>query len=150
MIQTVLVPTDGSEHADKAVAFAADLAQKYGARIVLLHVMTDVGTGRVPDELRGLQRLEHVDVTERDIRQAAVNELLRTAEKTARAHGAEAVETVVLEGRPASGILDCARERGVDLIVMGSRGVGDLKGLLMGSTSHKVAHLAECTCVSVR
>jgi nucleotide-binding universal stress UspA family protein len=46
--------------------------------------------------------------------------------------------------------LQRARDRHVDMIFLGSRGLGDAKGLLMGSVSHKVAHLAECTCVSVK
>ncbi len=150
MVKIILVPTDGSEHADKAVAFAADIAQKYGAQVSLLHVMSDLGSGRVPEELRGLARLEHVEITERDIRQSAANELLRRAERRAREHGAARVESVIEHGDPTRRILDCAEAREADLIVMGSRGLGDLRGLLMGSVSHKVGHLAKCTCVTVR
>ena len=150
MVKIILVPTDGSEHADKAIAFAADIAQKYGAQVSLLHVMRDPGNGRVPEELRGLARLEHVEITERDIRQSAANELLRRAEQRAREHGAERVESVIEQGDPTGRILDCARAREADLIVMGSRGLSDLKGLLLGSVSHKVGHLAKCTCVTVR
>jgi nucleotide-binding universal stress UspA family protein len=47
-------------------------------------------------------------------------------------------------------ILRGARDRAVDMIVLGSRGFGDAEGLLLGSVSHKVAHLAACTCVTVR
>jgi nucleotide-binding universal stress UspA family protein len=150
MVKSILVPTDGSEHADKAIAFAADIAQKYDARVSLLHVMSDLGSGRVPEELRGLARLEHVEITERDIRQSAANELLHRAERRAREHGAARVERVIEHGDPTRRILDCARAREADLIVMGSRGLGDLKGLLLGSVSHKVGHLAKCTCVTVR
>ncbi len=150
MVETILVPTDGSDHADKAVAFAADVAPKYGAGIVLLHVLRDPGTGRVPDELRGLGRLEHVNITERDIRQAGANELLQRAEALAREHGAIRIDSVIEEGDPTQRILARAENCGADLIVMGSRGLGDLQGLLLGSVSHKVAHLAKCTCITVR
>lgn len=150
MVETILVPTDGSEHAEKAVAFAADIAPKYGAKLVLVHVLSDPGTGRVPNELRGLARLEHVDITERDIRQAGANELLQHAEKMAREHGATEIERVIEEGDPTRRILDRAEACKADLIIMGSRGLGDLQGLLLGSVSHKVGHLAKCTCITVR
>lgn len=150
MVETILVPTDGSEHADKAVAFAADIAVRYGAGMVLLHVLGDPGTGRVPDEMRELGRLEHIRITEQDIRQAGANELLHNAETKAREHGATQIEKVIEVGDPTRRILACAEARGADLIVMGSRGLGDLKGLLLGSVSHKVGHLAKCTCITVR
>ena len=53
-------------------------------------------------------------------------------------------------GDPAERILDCAKREHVDMIVMGTRGLSDLKGLLMGSVSHKVSHLADCACVTVK
>jgi nucleotide-binding universal stress UspA family protein len=63
MIKTILVPVDGSEHANKAVAFASDLAQKYDARLIAVHVMPETASDRVPPELRDYERLEHVQVT---------------------------------------------------------------------------------------
>jgi len=150
MIKTIIAATDGSEAAAKAVALAADLAQKYGAKIVLVHVVEDWGRNRVPDELQSYARLEHMEITERDVRQAAADEILRRAEDDAREHGAADVESLIEEGSPATRILAVAKARGADLIVLGSRGLGDLKGLLLGSVSHKVSHLAEVTCVTVR
>ena len=150
MVETILVPTEGSDHADKAVAFAADIAQKYQADIVLLHVLSDPGGGRVSGELRGLARLEHLDIAECDFRQAGASELLQRAEALAREHGADRIDRVIEEGDPTRRILACAEDRGADLIVMGSRGLGDLPGLLLGSVSHKVGHLAKCTCITVR
>ena len=150
MISTILVPTDGSEHAAKAVRFAADLAQKYGAHMILLHIVSDRGSGRVPEELRAYARMEHVEITERDLLRGAAEEILRRAKETADAAGAQSVETMIEDGSPAARILNRAKAGGADLIVMGSRGLGDLQGLLLGSVSHKVSHLAECTCVTVR
>jgi len=150
MVETILVPTDGSDHANKAVAFAGDIAPKYGAAIILLHVLSDPGSGRVPIEIRELAGLENIRITEHDIRQAGANELLHTAEDQARKHGAAKIEQVIEEGDPTRRILACAKARGADLIVMGSRGLGDLQGLLLGSVSHKVGHLAKCTCITVR
>ena len=56
----------------------------------------------------------------------------------------------VVGGRPADTIVAAAERDKADMIVMGSRGFSDLKGLLLGSVSHKVSHLAPCTCVTVK
>ncbi len=150
MVDTILVPTDGSDHANKAVAFAGDIAPKYGATLILLHVLSDPGSNRVPDELRELARLEHIRMTEHDIRQAGAKELLNSAEARAREHGATKVQQTIEEGDPTRCILASAEAHGAEMIVMGSRGLGDLQGLLLGSVSHKVGHLAKCTCITVR
>ena len=47
-------------------------------------------------------------------------------------------------------VLEAARKHEADIIVMGTRGLGGLEGLIMGSTAHKVSHLAPCTCITVR
>jgi len=150
MIKTILVPTDGSDHAAKAVSFAADLAAKYGARMVLLYVVSDWGSGRVPDELRGYEKLEHVQITERDICKGIANEILQNAASAARKQGVSEPETLLENGQPAKAILGAAKAQGADLIVMGSRGLGDAQSLLLGSVSHKVSHLSECTCITVK
>lgn len=150
MISTILVPTDGSEHAAKAVGFAADLAAKYGAKIHLVHVLPDMGTSNIPQELRSYARLEHVEVTERDVIKSIAEEILHRGTTEARAHGAGEIETTMAVGGPAEETLKLAKQTHADLIVMGSRGLGDLKGLLMGSVSHKVSQLAPCTCITVK
>jgi nucleotide-binding universal stress UspA family protein len=53
-------------------------------------------------------------------------------------------------GDPAKEILSVAAEEHADIIIMGRRGMGDLAGLLLGSVSHKVSHLAECACLTVK
>ena len=150
MIKTILVPTDGSDHSEKAVGFAADLAEKYGAKVHLLHVLRDPGSANIPPDLRSYARIEHVQVTQREVIREIANEILEKAEHTAREHGAKEVESSIEIGSPAEWILDAARAREADLIVMGTRGLGDFQGLIMGSTAHKVTHLAPCTCITVR
>ena len=77
-------------------------------------------------------------------------ELMAAASKLAAEAGCDAVETVVRGGYPAEQILRYARQQKIDIIVMGSRGLSNLKGLLLGSVSHRVNNLAECTCITVR
>ena len=60
------------------------------------------------------------------------------------------MQTVLEDGNPADTIVRVAKRLQVDMIFLGSRGLSDAKGMLMGSVSHKVAHLAQCTCVSVK
>ena len=150
MITSILVPVDGSAHALAAVELASDLAQKYDARLTLVHVMTELGSGRVPDELRDLARLEHVDLTDSDLLKGVATRILDDAERKAREKGFRRTETVLEAGDPGQRIVDLAKERKADLIVMGRRGLGDLRGLLLGSVSHKVAQLAGCACLTVK
>lgn len=150
MFETILVPVDGSVHALKSADMAGDLAAKYDAKVILLHVMEKAGGGRIPEELRELERIEHVILTESDALQSVSDEILSAARKQAQARGAAAVESESAVGDPAKQIVELARERNVDLIVMGRRGLGDLTGLLLGSVSHKVTHLADCACLTVK
>ncbi len=76
--------------------------------------------------------------------------MISRAAEAAREQGATKIETVIAQGDPARAILSESRKRGVDAIVMGSRGLSDLKGFVVGSVSHKVAHTAECTVITVR
>ena len=78
------------------------------------------------------------------------NRLINAARTRAQAKGVRAVEITLADGDPAETIVDRAKSLDADMIVMGSRGLGAAKGLLIGSVSHKVGHLAECTCVTVK
>ncbi len=178
MFKTILVATDGSDHADKAIAVAGDLAAKYGANMTLLHVLLRrnaaaadlrklIDIEKRPDGLREeFERFESMggatSVASADgavavsmplpseVLVAVGNALIDKAEGIAKEHGATKIDRVVTEGDPADVILNCAKDRNADLIVMGTRGLSDLKGLFVGSVSHKVSHLANCTCITVR
>ena len=56
----------------------------------------------------------------------------------------------VVQGDPAEMIINYTREKGVDMIVLGSRGLGQIRGVFLGSVSSKVCHAADCTCVTVK
>jgi nucleotide-binding universal stress UspA family protein len=75
-------------------------------------------------------------------------EILQRAVQVVWAVSAQ-IYTEMLEGDPAETILDVARSRNCDLIIMGARGLGKLPGLLLGSTSQKVLSLAPCPVLIV-
>lgn len=148
MIRLILAPTDGSAHADKAVSLAGNLSQVYEAKIVLLHALPDIVNHGIPKHHQNLADAEKLQIG--DVMISVGEEILRRAEALARERGAEAIETSMPSGHPARAILDYATARSVDLIVMGSRGLSNLEGLMLGSVSHKVSHLAPCSCLTVR
>lgn len=86
----------------------------------------------------------------RDAIEAFGRQILAGANETAKKTGVTEVRTIAQDGDPARAILDCAKREKPDMIVLGRRGLSDLQGLLMGSVSHKVSHLADCACLTVR
>lgn len=175
MIKTILVPVDGSEHARKAAVLAGDIAEKYGAEVVLLHVA--IPGNRLPEGLRRMAEVEHLvdperhqedmgagvpgdtaaavrDRTESDIADEASTRvgqwLLEQAERSVREKGVSTIHKRLESGDPVEAILKSAQALPANLVVMGSRGLSDLEGLLLGSVSHKVSQLAKCSCITVK
>lgn len=174
MFKTIVVALDGSDHAEKALNLAIDLSAKYAARLVLIHVLL-----RNADESE-IERLASVEERDEVIREnadtvrkalafasgvggsyvppdvpAALLQsvgvgLLDAAKRKAEENGVTDVDTFIEDGDAAKQILERAEEEAADAIVLGSRGLGDLKALLIGSVSHKVAQLAPCTCIAVK
>lgn len=145
MIKNILVPVDGSKYSKKALELACDLADKYDAGLHLLHVILS------PEAKHTLVlggASVTVDASEEEIEKAG-HKVIEAAKKIAGEHGRNKVETEVVGGPTAQRILEYAKDNDVDMIVMGSRGLSDISGLLVGSVSHKVSHLARCTCVTV-
>ncbi len=175
MIRTIIAATDGSAAAQKAVELAGDLAAKYRARLVLVHVLQH---RRLPKDARHLLEVEHLAQVPEAQRPAVADmaamlagtidrgsetgaalrrvlelwgqQILDEAAATARERGAENVSVSLQEGDPVQHILECAEREKADLIVVGSRGLGDLKGLFLGSVSHKLSQLATCSCITVK
>ena len=151
MSQTFLVAVDGSEHGWKALDLASDLASGADAELFIVHV---IPYEPMPEELKQFAKVEHIPIEEEDARYHIGKEIgdkiTREAENRARKKGLSRVSSRVAEGSPANQIVSIATSKGVDMVVLGSRGFGDVKGLFMGSVSHKVMHLAPCTCVAVK
>lgn len=148
MLHTILVPVDGSSHAEKALSIAAQLARASSATLHLLNVT------ELPDDVGMLAGTTGQPLTEARRRELADTDgtqargILDRARQAVELSGLD-VKEVVREGKPADTILREAEAIGVDAIVMGSRGMSDLKGMAVGSVSHKVAHSATCTVITV-
>ncbi len=148
MVSNVLVAVDGSDHSDRAVAFAADFAVKYGSPLTILNVVSYAST--VPLSLGAYAELEGLYTESRSILESAGQEIVGQAAKTAREAGVSTVNTLVELGSPAKTICETAEKVSADVIVMGRRGLGDLSGWLLGSVSNRVAHTADCTVITVK
>lgn len=143
----ILVALDGSDHATSALELASDIAAKYGAT---LHLINAIESRELPEALRHYADSEHIEGSAPRVYNIIAQRLLDTAGARAREMGVKDVKPVIRNGDPAQQIVDYAKEAKIDMIVMGSKGLSDIQGLLLGSVSHKVSHLAPCTCVTVR
>ncbi len=147
MFNNIVCAVDGSEHALKAAEVASALAAKFGARLTLLTVTRKIS---VTPEIKRYLELEHLTGEPQYVLDAMTKRILEAATQTARDAGVASVETEVRIGPPARTIVDFAKRNDADAIVLGSRGVGDIEGALLGSVSHKVANLAAMTVIAVK
>ncbi|MEE8570170.1 MAG: universal stress protein [Candidatus Bathyarchaeia archaeon] len=150
MISKILVALDGSEHATRALSYAIDLADKYSASITLLSVAhhtiyipatddsMDFVTPQVIQECMEAEKMQKEKM------------LLQALEKIKKGKPNLHVTTKLKEGRPADKIIETAKEENVDIIVMGSRGLGGIKQLFLGSVSDRVADEAPCPVLIVK
>jgi len=143
MFKKITVAIDGSDASANALRIACDLAGKYGSKIHLVHTpQTEttayaVGAGAMV-----------VTPSQKDL-DAAGAKIIDEALAIAKECGQEIAKTHLAHGNAADQILHCAEEWGADLIVMGRRGLGSFGSLVLGSTSLRVSHLAQCACLTV-
>ena len=137
-MEKILIPVDGSESSERALGKGIELANALKAKLMFLYV-ANVNQLAVNSCLSA-ELLEAVN--------KAGDVVLTHAEESA----SEGIETerVMETGSPAPVIIDVAEEHGVDLIVMGSRGLGLVKGVLLGSVSQYVVENAKCAVMVVK
>lgn len=139
MFRKIIWATDGSEHADRALAIAKSLASEGGGMLIALHSVEHLagpGGRGAPTE----------DPDEDDREAKIVKQVSALAEE-----GVSAELKIVHGGvlNAAHPIADVAREQGADLIVVGTRGHTVLGGLLLGSVTHRLLAIAPCPVLSV-
>jgi nucleotide-binding universal stress UspA family protein len=140
MMARILVATDGSEGADRAVDYAAQRAKAEGAELLIVNVIGGYG---LPDTVtRAFAQAQQAWLEE--LLQSLSAQMLTRARERAQKAG---VGTILLESRsgdPAQTIIDIAQEKAADIIIVGKRGTGRIAGLLLGSVSQKLVSLALC------
>jgi nucleotide-binding universal stress UspA family protein len=139
-VRAIVVGTDGSAGAERALRRAVDIAKSTGAR---LHLVTAYPDGSYREAISGTARTAPID-----LREAAEGVLAREASH-AQSEGVD-VETQAREGDPAQVLIDVAEAVGAELIVVGARGLTGLQRWLLGSVSSKLSHHAHCDVMIVR
>jgi nucleotide-binding universal stress UspA family protein len=142
-LQKILVPTDFSKPADRALGQAVQVARLTQAEIHLLHAYEFPTTIGALDVSLAIPQ-EFYD----QIRDAAMKQLDQRVKEVIAA-GLEA-EGHLIVGAPAPGILDAAARAGADLIVMGTRGRTGMKRVLVGSVAERTVRLASCPVMTVK
>ena len=148
MIKKILVPTDGSKGSENAIQMAVEMAKNHDAALYILYVLPK---GELPKKVVDYLREERLDGGLGKLSTKVIGEaVLEPVLKKIKAQGINLGKWMVVRGDPAQEILKFAKNRKVDMIVMGKGGQGIIKGLLLGSVSRKVCNLAECACVTVK
>ena len=141
MYKKILVAIDGSKPSNNALEHAISLATKFNAKLVMLTVVPRVMIPIFPDDGFGgvpLSSAKGMTQYQEEITAAYQSVLDDAVIKINKEHPGLEVETVLKEGRPSATITDIAENEGVDLIVIGSRGIGGYTGWILGSTSRRV------------
>ncbi len=142
-IQNILFPTDFSQGARAAMDHAISLARDYKARLILLYVIQDISIAEwyIPSSLSVTDLVE-------DMQKSAWKEMDKwAAEISAKVKD---VEKAVVRGVPFVEIIRTAKEKGADLIVIGTHGRTGIDHMLFGSTAEKVVRKAPCPVLTVR
>ncbi len=141
MIESILIPTDGSDQAEGAVEYGLDLAEKFGAEVHSLYVIETKAhyiftvAGHDPEEMEEYQ--EYGENLVEDVVDRAVE------------RGLDGVGAV-RKGSIAEEIVDYAEDKGIDTIVMGAQGRSDVEKYLIGSVTEKVVRISDIPVTTVR
>jgi nucleotide-binding universal stress UspA family protein len=139
MFELIVVAVDGSDHSNRALGVALEMAECFGSEIWLVHAYRHVS------DLYGYNEYEQLIAKRKGAGQAILNDARQLLGETT-----VEVSEELLEEPAAEAILSVANARQAGLIVMGTRGRSTLTGLLFGTTSSKVAQYADCPVMLIR
>ncbi len=145
MFDRILVPVDGSDRALSAVELAVELQKKCDAELLLLCVYRHYSLLEASMSMVRPESPENLDDSMREY----ATSVAEAAKQRARECGSPSVRAFVKSGPPARTIVNFAQDKNASLIVLGSRGLGDVEGYLLGSVSHKVTSLSHCPTLVV-
>lgn len=141
MFTSILVPVDGSDNSYRALDSALLLSEKLGSNITVVNVLEQVPITHIESEKLLSELLEAY--------RKENQEILSKCSKIATEKGLS-IKTILLQGNPASVILDYRKKEKFDLLIMGSRGLGKFKQLILGSVSNKIVHHSPCAVLLIR
>jgi nucleotide-binding universal stress UspA family protein len=140
MFTNIVWATDGSEHADRALQFAADIAQRDGAKLHVVHVVEKLPARKMAGDL-------NIHVDEEQLKDKVTRQ---TRQVAAERKGSVTLHLVTgRSGHVAQRIVDITTETGGDLIVVGTRGHSAVVGAMVGSVAQDLLHLAPCPVLAV-
>ncbi len=143
----ILLPTDGSKHSLKAAFYARKFLERNPqSTLTILHV------NDIPAELMAHGYLMEVTIDPQVIKvlMEEKHESLLQDTKAVFEGGDFKIDTLLQMGNPVEVICELVAKEGYDLVIIGSRGMGELKGLLLGSVSDRVSHLAKCPVLIIK
>lgn len=139
MFELIIVALDGSKLSLKALDYSCRLAEKHDSKLILLHAFHSTS------DLRGSEGYNRMVGKRKKRGEDIIKDACKRLGKTSFE-----VEENLIEGPAADAIVSVVEARNADLVVMGTRGMGSLKGLLFGSVSTKVTHYSPCSVLVVR
>ncbi|SHF01458.1 Nucleotide-binding universal stress protein, UspA family [Modicisalibacter ilicicola DSM 19980] len=145
MFKKILVPVDGSESALKALDLACKIARIDNATLHILHIPERLARDTML--VWGMAAVS-IDASQEELERAG-RKSLDAAKQAAAERGMTDVEGTLRQGDPARIIVEEAKKIGADAIFMGSRGLSNITGLIIGSVSHRVSHTAQCSVITV-
>ncbi|HSB56911.1 MAG TPA: universal stress protein [Nitrosopumilaceae archaeon] len=144
----ILVPIDGSKNADKALSEALAICEKFGSKLILIHVISDFildySTTAEGFQIPNTTVIKIRKETREHAQKMMKERLLKAQEKKINC------KSIIIIGDSGSEIINYAKNEDVNLIVMGARGLGKIKQLLLGSVSNKVVIGSPCPVLIVK
>jgi len=140
MYNKILLATDGSENAGRAAKEAADLAVEMSSHVILVYIINNP-----PSQSRMVKANFDVHSILEEDAKSQIKDTLNIFEANGLPHTLK-----VAIGDPAAEIIEIAEKEKAELIIIGSRGLGTIKGVFLGSVSQKVTHNSKCPVMIVK